>query len=135
MSAQKSLFRLQNIKDCDDLIKFYTGFPDYTTLIAAYKILLESDASGMQQWHGKHCPTVNLNKVDLRSKFFLTLMRLRLGLFELDLVNRFGILQSTISYSTVVLYIRDHGELGFPSQKIHPNTSFTTPSWHLGSIG
>ena len=54
-SAQKSLFRLQNIKDDDNLIKFYTGFPDYVTLIAAYKILLESDASVMRQWHGKHC--------------------------------------------------------------------------------
>ena len=40
-----------------------------------------------------------------------------------------------ISYSTVVLYIRDDGDLGFPSQKIYPKTSFTTPSWHLGSIG
>ena len=30
------------------------------------------------------------------SKFFLTLVRLRLGLFELDLVNKFGILQSTV---------------------------------------
>ena len=27
-----------------------------------------------------------------------------------------------VSYSTVVLYIRDHEDLGFPSQKkIHPN--------------
>ena len=41
----------------------------------------------------------------------------------------------TIDTSTVVLYIRDHEGLGFPSQKIHPKTSFTTPSWHLGSIG
>ena len=41
----------------------------------------------------------------------------------------------SISYSTVVLYIRDHGDLGFPSHNIHPTTSFTTLSWHLGSIG
>ena len=54
LSAQKSLFRLHNIKDNDDLIKFYTGFPDYDTLIAAYKILLESDARVMRQWDGKH---------------------------------------------------------------------------------
>ena len=40
-----------------------------------------------------------------------------------------------ISCSMVVLYIRDHGDLGFPRQKIHPKTSFTTPSWHPGSIG
>ena len=40
-----------------------------------------------------------------------------------------------ISYSTVVLYIRNHGYLGSLSQNIHQKTSFTTPSWHLGSIG
>ena len=47
---------------------------------------------------------------------------------------RYGIL-STVSHSTIVLYIRDHEELGFPSQRIHQKTSFTNPSWHLGSIG
>ena len=39
------------------------------------------------------------------------------------------------SSTTTVLYIKDHGDLGFPIQKIHPKTSFTTPSWYLGSIG
>ena len=39
------------------------------------------------------------------------------------------------SSTTTVLYIKDHGDLGFPIQKNHPKTSFTTPSWHLGSIG
>ena len=33
-------------------------------------------------------------------------------------------LSAQISYSKVVLYIRDHGGLGFPGQKYHPKTSF-----------
>ena len=38
-------------------------------------------------------------------------------------------------FADLVTYIRDHGELGFPSQKNHPQTGLTTPSWNLGSIG
>ena len=33
----RSLFRLENIKDNDYLVKYYTGFPDYTTLIVFYR--------------------------------------------------------------------------------------------------
>ena len=69
LSAQKSLFRLQNIKDNDDLIKFYTGFPDYDTLIAAYKIFLESDARVMRQWDGKHCKQ-NYGKTEDTENFY-----------------------------------------------------------------
>ena len=32
--ATSSLFRLENIKDNDELVKYYTGFPDYITLTA-----------------------------------------------------------------------------------------------------
>lgn len=32
--AAKSLFRLGNIKEKEELVKFYTGFPDYATLLA-----------------------------------------------------------------------------------------------------
>ena len=33
-----------------------------------------------------------------------------------------------MSYSMVVLYIRDHGGLGFSDQQYHPKTSFTIPA-------
>ena len=51
-SAEKSLFGLESIKEKDELIKCYTGFPDYTTLFTFYEKLLESDA--MCQWYGKN---------------------------------------------------------------------------------
>lgn len=51
--AKKSLFCLKNIQENDELIKFYTGFPDYATLFSFYETLLESDATVMRQWHGK----------------------------------------------------------------------------------
>ena len=51
--ALKLLFRLENIKEKDNLVKFYTGFPDYGTLIIFYEEILESDAKVMRQWDGK----------------------------------------------------------------------------------
>ena len=37
-----------------------------------------------------------------------------------------------VSYSMIVLYIRDYEGLGFSGQTYHPKTILT---WHLGSIG
>ena len=48
---RKSLFRLENIMDGTKLIKHYTGFADYETLMVFYEIL-ESDALVMRQWSG-----------------------------------------------------------------------------------
>ena len=103
-AAVKSLFCLENIKEKDELVKFYTGFPDFDTLHTAYTVILESDAKVMRQWEGKKCKNDYSEikqgracKLPLIEQFFLTLVRLRLGLFELDLANRFGISQSTVS--------------------------------------
>ena len=51
---KRSLLRLENIRDSDDMVKFYTSFPDYKTLIAFYEEVLESDAQVMRQWEGKN---------------------------------------------------------------------------------
>ncbi|XP_065905880.1 uncharacterized protein [Dysidea avara] len=107
-AATKSLFRLQNIKDNDEDVKYYTGFPDYATLLAFFEVLLESDATVMRQWDGKNCKS-NYDdeskrgrhcKLPLLEQFFLTLVRLRLGLFEYDLSKRFDISQATVSRIT-----------------------------------
>ena len=42
-STARSPFHLENIKEKEELIKFYTGFQDYATLFAFYKTMLESD--------------------------------------------------------------------------------------------
>lgn len=44
------LFRLENIKKDDNLISFYTGFPNYDTLITFYRTILKHDAKVMRQW-------------------------------------------------------------------------------------
>ena len=103
----KSLFRLENIKDNTKLVKFYTGFADYETLMAFYEVVLESDALVMRQWSGRRsgCDYDDVKarppyKLSLKEQFFLTLVRLRVGLPELDVANRFGVSQATVSRIT-----------------------------------
>ena len=58
----------------------------------------------------------------LLEQFFLTLVRLRLGLYEFDLANRFNISQSTVSRITAtwinLLYHTLKGIERFPSWHI-----------------
>ena len=105
--AEQSLFRLDNIKETDDLVRFYTGFSDYVTLVTFYEQVLESDAKVMRQWDGRRCKDVcgeikhgPCCKLPLLEQLFMTLVRLRLGLYETDLAVRFGVSQSTISRIT-----------------------------------
>ena len=49
---QPSHFSTTKILKTDDLVKFYTEFPDHLTLLAFYKEIL-SDAKVMRQWEGK----------------------------------------------------------------------------------
>ena len=103
-TATKSLFRLDNIKEKSDLVKFYTGFLDYVTLVTFYEQVLESDAKIMRQWDSrrskeacgdiKHGPCC---KLPLLEQLFMTLVR---GLYETDLAVRFGVSQSTVSHIT-----------------------------------
>ena len=107
-NAAKSLFRYENIKDRDDLVKFYTGFPDHLTLLAFYEQILESDTKVMRQWDGKKGKVAydelkcgRACKLALLEQLFMTLIRLRLGLLELDLAQRFNISQSSVSRITM----------------------------------
>ena len=78
------------------MVRFYTGMPDQDILMAFYEEVLEDDAKVMRQWEGKRskdCYADNKpgrhHKLPLLEQFFLTLLRLRLGLLEQDLANRF----------------------------------------------
>ena len=102
------LFRLENIKQTDSLIKFYTGFPDFATLMIFYEEILKDDAEEMRMWKGKDCKDSfdefkcgRPHKLPLLEQFFMTLVRLRLGLLEVDIAYRFGVSQSTVSRTTL----------------------------------
>jgi len=98
------VFRLENIKHDDKSVKFYTGFTDYGTLMAFYKEILQPDASVMRQWRKRksECDYSDVKvgsacKLPHIEQLFLTLVRLRLGVPELDIAIRFDMSQSTVS--------------------------------------
>jgi len=128
--AARSLFRLENIKDKTELVKYYTGFPDYVTLLTFYEQVLEADAKVMKLWDSRRCGDSEATdvkcgpscKLPLLEQFFLTLVRLRLGLFETDLAVRFGLSQSSISRITTTWI-----NLMFHSLK----ALYRFPPWHI----
>ena len=92
-----SKFCIENIANDDPLITFYTGFPSYDSLKVCYEYL-GPGVNDLKYWgsnnqdigHGRKRLLSNFNE------FFLVLVRLRLGLFEKDLANRFNISTSTV---------------------------------------
>ena len=108
VTYEKSLFRLENIKEDDESVHFHTGFPNYDTLLAFYKDVLEDDAKVMRQWRSgeskesyAEIKSGRNSKLPLLEQFFLTLVRLRLGLLEFDMANRFSLSQSAVSRITM----------------------------------
>ena len=95
------LFRLSNMIDEPQKVLFYTGFPDYATLRACYDYLGPA-VNKLNYWGSVNSSDGKKNSGRTRSlppleEFFLVLVRLRLGLFERDLGDRFGISLSTVS--------------------------------------
>ena len=108
-------FGITKFKDSDSDVNFYTGFPNYQTLLACYEFLnpgengqnivyvtslnddlefstLSSDFDGTRgNKPGRR------RKLGTMDEFFMVLVRMRLGLFELDLAHRFRVHVSTVN--------------------------------------
>ena len=78
------LFSDPSIRNDDEKVLFYTGLPNYATLL----LVLEFITSGI---------TASRGALTTFQELFLVLMKLRLNLEEKDLAYRFGIHQSTVS--------------------------------------
>ena len=74
----------EHLKD-DKKVKFYTGLPSYTVLLAIFNLIAPCVAD-----HQRHVITKF-------QQYVMVLMRLRLNLNEVDLSYRFGIGQATVS--------------------------------------
>ena len=98
----------------DSDINFYTGFPNYQTLLACYNFLNPGEngenivyiTSANDELEFPAFPTNEINrgnkpgrrrKLSTLDEFFIVLIRMRLGLFELDLAHRFRVHVSTIN--------------------------------------
>jgi len=88
----------------DKQILFYTGFQTYALLLTFFRCI-EPSASNMQSMYYESSETVSLagrkRSMLLIDEFFLFLCRLRVGLFEQDLANRFKCSVATVSRKIV----------------------------------
>ncbi|XP_028394401.1 uncharacterized protein LOC114518578 [Dendronephthya gigantea] len=104
----------------DSDMRFYTGLPDYRTFLALYNFLKPQPGFQLNYYNNYTNKTASehqvvrgrprsLNSID---ELFLTLIRLRLNLFEKDLGDRFNISQSTVSEIFSTWIDRMHDCLG-----------------------
>ena len=86
--------------------RFYTGPPDYATLIALYNFVKPNPGFRLNYYNGytnaSKDPSYIVSRGRPRNPYeldelFLTLTRLHLGLLEKDLGDRFNILQQEVS--------------------------------------
>ncbi len=98
----KQQFRLANIADSDKKVCFYTGFPSYSALKVCFDFFGPSvnHLSYSSKSDSGSAKKGRPHVLSPLEEFFLTLVRLRLGLMEQDLADRFGVSQSTVSRIT-----------------------------------
>lgn len=111
--AQNEIYRSQ-ILDLNDMksnarqIQFWTGFPNYETMYALFEFL-EPRAKTMTYWRGNQTLSGERDsdsfynkrgperKLTLLDEFFLTMVRLKVGLLVEDLAKRFSVSVGTVS--------------------------------------
>ena len=102
MKIVKSI-RLEQIKDNDKEVNFYTGFLSFLHLLTCYHFLgpaitaLSYDPDKSVEDPSKVCGMSRHRILTPLNEFFLMLCHLRLGLLEQDLAFRFQVSQSTVS--------------------------------------
>lgn len=102
-------FGIVKFKDSDSDISFYTGFPNYQTLLACYNFLnpgehgenivyvTSSNDDFLTSLNNQRNKPGRRRKLSTLDEFFMVLVQMRLGLFELDLAHRFGVHVSTVN--------------------------------------
>ncbi len=94
-------------------MNFYTGFSSIQAFLAVYK-LIEPNLHKVQYWRGskrvistryRSFTRSKVKKLTYKDELLLTLMRLRLGLLNEDLADRFGV-SPTVCSSTFKTWIR-----------------------------
>ena len=120
---------LEKIKNDDTAIKFYTGFPNFSSLLAVFEYI-EPKFKHVHYWQGsksnqkqdlsyqtsKRSKPGPKRKLTTLDEFFLVLMRLKVGLFLDDLSDRFQISTGQVSkiFTTWVNFLYHELPLLFP---------------------
>lgn len=95
-------FSLEQLKDDNSAIQFYTGFPSCDALLCFFEYIQPKIAK-LQYWSRRNLPDSHgyqqegktkpgpTRKIPPITEFFMVLIRLKVGLFVKDIANRFGI--------------------------------------------
>jgi len=131
----KRRFTLDKIKDDEDAVIFYTGFPNYNSLISFY-LYLEPKLNKLQYWKGEKSMVANAQyhsnfdkkkpgpprKLNHLEELFMVLLRVKVGLFVEDLADRFTISTGLVSEIVITWIILLYFELKllfpYPSQDL-----------------
>jgi hypothetical protein len=94
-------FNIDTYKDCNEDISFFTGFPNYASMLLCFDMLKDKAANlsygGRKRLNFDENKCGTKRKLSLWQEFTLVLLRLRLGLLERDLAERFRVSVSTVS--------------------------------------
>ena len=94
----KPKFDIDEYKDNDDDVAFFTGFPNYDTMVFCFDLLKDKAANmSRKDYNPNNRKPGSTRKLTLWQEFTLVLMRLRLGLLEKDLSERFRVSVSIVS--------------------------------------
>ena len=131
-NINRDSFSMRRYSASPDMLKFYTGFVNYSVLMNFYAALAPT-ACTMTTWAqhkrltvrksvSEFRETCNSTALSLMDQFFLVLVRLRTGMLELELADRFCVSQTTVSRILVTwlnyLYIYLGSVPIWPSRKI-----------------
>ncbi|XP_064468637.1 uncharacterized protein LOC135381813 [Ornithodoros turicata] len=93
-------FSVERFKGSDDDIQFYTGLPSYA-MFKNFLTYLDPGERGCNIQYGTSSDSISPlgrpHALSMDNELFLTLVRLRVGLFQQDLAHRFSVTQATIS--------------------------------------
>ena len=94
-------FSLASIKDSDKLACFYTGFPTHNAMMACLKYLNPGENGQNIIYYDSNVQNAKtrvtrIKKLSIEDEYFMTLVRLRLELFETDFAVRFDVSQTTV---------------------------------------
>ena len=103
---QNQEFSIKRFQNDDSSISFYTGFPNYETLLACFSLVVDK-ARNMSygKYHRKQFNTLTLESpgvprsLSLLDEFFLVLVRIRLGLLERDLSDMWSFTEHSFKNS------------------------------------
>ena len=103
MLLNKNIFRIENIKNNNKLLRFYTGFPNYEIFTMVLDILGRDVAANLNYQNKDRSQSDSTQNagparfLSIENEYLMVLCRLKTGLLEEDLAARFCVTQSIVS--------------------------------------